>query len=61
MNRYPLWKYILILLALLLGALYTAPNYFVESPALQVTTSKATLKITSDTSDRVKAALKAAA
>lgn len=59
MNRYPLWKYILIAVTLLLGALYTAPNYFVESPALQVTTGKATIKITGDTAARVEDALKA--
>ncbi|QOL50545.1 protein translocase subunit SecD [Massilia litorea] len=53
MNRYPVWKYILIAVALLLGALYTAPNYFGESPALQVTTGKTAVKITSDTTARV--------
>jgi len=58
MNRYPLWKYILIAVALLLGALYTAPNYFGESPALQVTTGKTTVKITSDTSAQVADVLK---
>ncbi|MGJ9420222.1 protein translocase subunit SecD [Massilia sp. CMS3.1] len=58
MNRYPVWKYILIAVALLLGALYTAPNYFGESPALQVTTGKTTVKITSDTSSRVADVLK---
>ncbi|MFL6711133.1 MAG: SecDF P1 head subdomain-containing protein, partial [Massilia sp.] len=58
MNRYPLWKYILIAVALLLGALYTAPNYFGESPALQVTTGKATVKINSDTTAQVAQALK---
>ena len=58
MNRYPVWKYVLIAVALLLGALYTAPNYFVESPALQVTTGKATIKITSDTAAQVESALK---
>ena len=51
MNRYPLWKYILILVTVLLGLLYTAPNYFGESPALQVTTGKATVKVNSDTVD----------
>ncbi len=60
MNRYPVWKYVLIVVALLLGALYTAPNYFGESPALQVTTGKATLKINSDTVQTVDATLKAA-
>ncbi len=58
MNRYPVWKYILIAVALLLGALYTAPNYFGESPALQVTTGKTTVKITSDTTSRVADVLK---
>ena len=58
MNRYPLWKYILILVTVLIGLLYTAPNYFVDSPALQVTTSKATVKVNSDTATRVAEALK---
>ena len=48
MNRYPVWKYILIVVAILLGALYAAPNYFGESPAVQVTSGKSTLKLTSD-------------
>jgi preprotein translocase subunit SecD len=58
MNRYPVWKYILIAVTLLLGALYTAPNYFGESPALQVTTGKTAVKITSDTTARVADVLK---
>jgi preprotein translocase subunit SecD len=58
MNRYPLWKYILIAITLVFGALYTAPNYFGESPALQVTTGKATVKVTGATSTQVEAALK---
>jgi preprotein translocase subunit SecD len=58
MNRYPLWKYILIVVALVFGALYTAPNYFGESPALQVTTGKATVKVTSATTAQVESALK---
>ena len=60
MNRYPVWKYILIAVALLLGALYTAPNYFGESPALQVTTGKSTVKVNSDTATQVAEALKRA-
>jgi preprotein translocase subunit SecD len=60
MNRYPVWKYILIAVALLLGALYTAPNYFGESPALQVTTGKSTMQVNSDTTTRVAEALKRA-
>jgi preprotein translocase subunit SecD len=60
MNRYPLWKYVLIVVALLLGVLYTAPNYFGESPALQVTTGKTTVKVNSDTALKVADALKKA-
>lgn len=58
MNRYPLWKYILIAIALVFGALFTAPNYFGESPALQVTTGKATVKVNSATTTQVEDALK---
>jgi preprotein translocase subunit SecD len=57
MNRYPVWKYILIVVTVLLGLLYTAPNYFGESPALQVTAGKSTVKVTSDTATRVTEAL----
>ncbi len=45
MNRYPLWKYILIALALCFGALYTVPNFFGESPAVQVSSAKSTVKL----------------
>jgi preprotein translocase subunit SecD len=58
MNRYPLWKYILIAVALLVGILYSAPNYFGESPALQITSGKATLKVGSEMVDQVAAVLK---
>jgi preprotein translocase subunit SecD len=58
MNRYPVWKYILIAVTVVLGLLYTAPNYFGESPALQVTTGKSTVKVNSDTTTRVAEALK---
>ncbi|MBB3220253.1 protein translocase subunit SecD [Pseudoduganella umbonata] len=53
MNRYPIWKYILIAVVVLLGALYTAPNYMGESPALQVTSGKSTVKVDSDIVARV--------
>jgi preprotein translocase subunit SecD len=58
MNRYPVWKYIVIAITVLLGALYTAPNYFGESPALQVTSGKSTVKVGSDLSERVDSLLK---
>ena len=36
MNRYPFWKYIIILITLLVGVIYTLPNFFGEAPAVQV-------------------------
>ena len=44
MNRYPLWKYVLIAAALLFGFLYTLPNFFGESPAVQVSPVRAAVK-----------------
>ena len=48
MNRYPVWKYVLIVLVLLFGALYTVPNFFGESPAVQISSAKATSKLGPD-------------
>ncbi|MDA3920707.1 MAG: protein translocase subunit SecD [Salinisphaera sp.] len=39
MNRYPLWKYVLILLVLVVGVLYALPNLYGEQPAVQVSSS----------------------
>ena len=59
MNRYPVWKYVVIVIALLVGGLYTLPNFFGESPAVQVSAAKPAVKIDSSTLTRVEAALKA--
>src|SRR3990167_3826538 len=45
MNRYPLWKYIFIATALLLGSLYSLPNLFGESPAVQISSAKSVGKV----------------
>ena len=45
MNRYALWKYIVIAVALILGAIYTLPNFYGESPAVQVSSGRPTVKI----------------
>ena len=58
MNRYPVWKYIIIAVAVLLGALYTAPNYFGQTPAVQITSGKSTIKMSSDMVAKVEAVLK---
>jgi preprotein translocase subunit SecD len=60
MNRYPLWKYAMIALVLAFGVLYTVPNFFGESPAVQVSSAKATLKLTPAATDQVQQALQAA-
>jgi preprotein translocase subunit SecD len=60
MNRYPIWKYIIIVIALLFGAIYTAPNFFGESPALQINSLKATVKVDNTMVERVEKALKEA-
>ncbi|MDR2709844.1 MAG: protein translocase subunit SecD [Burkholderiales bacterium] len=58
MNRYPLWKYLIIIVAVLLGALYTAPNFFPLVPAIQVSSIKSTIKVDSALLARVQAILK---
>ena len=60
MNRYPVWKYAIIVIALLLGALYTLPNFFGEAPAVQVSSGKATVKVDTGTLAKVEDALKSA-
>ena len=60
MNRYPLWKNAIVLIALALGLLYTLPNFFGEAPAVQVASIKATHKVDLKLMNQVEAALKAA-
>src|SRR6202521_1316571 len=60
MNRYPLWKYIAIVVALLLGLLYTLPNFFGEDPAVQVSLQRSSTKVDTDLLGRVGSMLKAA-
>ena len=57
MNRYPLWKYILIATALTIGLLYTLPNFFGEVPAVQISPAKTTAKIDETLLSRVDQAL----
>lgn len=59
MNRYPLWKYVIILIALLISAIYALPNLFGESPAVQVSAARSTVRIDSSTVARVEQALAA--
>ena len=60
MNRYPVWKYAILVIALLVSVIYTLPNLFGESPAVQVSSSRSAVKVDSTTVTRIDAALKAA-
>lgn len=57
MNRYPIWKYVIIGIALLIGVLYTLPNFFGEDPAVQVSPGKATVRVDAGTQQRIEQAL----
>ena len=60
MNRYPVWKFAIIVIALLLGVVYTLPNFFGEAPAVQVSSSKMSAKVDDATLMRVAEAIKSA-
>jgi preprotein translocase subunit SecD len=60
MNRYPIWKYAIIVIALVVGFLYTLPNFFGEAPAVQVSSAKVTFKVDAGTQARVEEILKTA-
>lgn len=53
MNRYPVWKYLLIAIVLVLGVLYTLPNFYGEAPAVQVSSGKSTLKLSADLAEQL--------
>jgi preprotein translocase subunit SecD len=57
MNRYPLWKYLIIAVALVIGVLYALPNLFGESPAVQVSAARSSVKVDETTVTRVEQAL----
>ena len=60
MNRYPVWKFVLMVLAVLIGALYTVPNLYGNAPAVQVSAAKLTTKVGPDTATQVQQLLAAA-
>ncbi|HEY9397539.1 MAG TPA: protein translocase subunit SecD [Burkholderiales bacterium] len=57
MNRYPLWVYITVAVALVIGLLYTLPNFYGESPAVQVSGARATVKVDQATLGRIEQTL----
>jgi preprotein translocase subunit SecD len=60
MNRYPWWKYAILAVALVVGLLYTLPNFFGEAPAVQVSSGKVTVRVDAQLATRVGEALAAA-
>ena len=59
MNRYPLWKYIIIAVALVIATIYTLPNFYGETPAVQVSSSRQSIPVDTELMGRVEGALKA--
>ena len=57
MNKLAYWRLALMGIALLFGLIYSIPNFFGELPAVQISSTKATVKVTEDTIDQVKKAL----
>jgi preprotein translocase subunit SecD len=53
MNRYPAWKYAIILIALVVSALYALPNLFGEALVVQVSAAKSTMKLDAEAVTRV--------
>lgn len=60
LNKYPLWKYLLILAVLTVGLIYSAPNLYPDDPAIQISGTSTALKIRQPDVDRALAALKEA-
>ena len=57
LNKYPLWKYILILAVLVIGFIYSAPNLYPDDPAIQVSGASTALQVNQADLDRVSKAL----
>ena len=57
LNKYPLWKYLLILAVLAIGLVYSAPNLYPDDPAIQLAGSSTALKVDQPALDRAVAAL----
>ncbi|GHA66407.1 protein translocase subunit SecD [Formosimonas limnophila] len=53
MNRYPLWKYLIMIVVTAAGLLYTLPNIFGEGPAVQISSARSTVKVTADLEPKI--------
>jgi preprotein translocase subunit SecD len=57
LNKYPLWKYVLILAVLVVGFIYSAPNLYPDDPAIQISGASTALHVTQADVDRASKAL----
>ncbi|GLO46732.1 protein translocase subunit SecD [Pseudomonas sp. 5FOS] len=57
LNKYPLWKYALIVLVLVVGFIYSAPNLYPDDPAVQISGASSALQVSQADLDRVSKAL----
>ena len=57
MNRYPLWKYILIIAVIIFGLIFALPNLYPSQPAVQVATSAFDRSLDNPTLEKIKNAL----
>jgi preprotein translocase subunit SecD len=57
LNKYPLWKYVLILAVLAIGFIYSAPNLYPDDPAIQVSGASTALQVTEADLERASKAL----
>ena len=53
LNRYPLWKYLLIVTVLALGVIYALPNLYPDDPAIQISGASSTQVIDQADLDRI--------
>ncbi len=60
LNKYPLWKYLLILAVLALGLVYSAPNLYPDDPSIQITGASTALRIDEAVVEKASQALAAA-
>ena len=58
MSKFPLWKYLLILIAVVAGFIYTIPNFYGEVPAVQISSLRSSLVITPETISDIESELK---
>lgn len=57
MNRYSVWKYFTLVLALILGGIFTLPNFFGESPAVQISSAHTSQSLSPELASKVSAIL----